>query len=146
MLSEPPDADPHVWWCGERRGEPGAYPIRRGSICERSSSLPPTELVLSPVTERGPRSRRGACFATDARARAGDPARLLPREWGMPLEPPTSDRLDALVWVRFGGNCDLDGSVEQHRATVIAHLGADRGRGDATGRGAGKTCVMHRHF
>ena len=34
MLSEPPDADPHVRWCGGRRGEPGAYPIdpalRRG--------------------------------------------------------------------------------------------------------------------
>jgi len=27
MLSEPPDADPHVRWCGGRRGEPGAYPI-----------------------------------------------------------------------------------------------------------------------
>jgi Group II intron, maturase-specific domain len=26
-LSEPPDADPHVRWCGGRRGEPGAYPI-----------------------------------------------------------------------------------------------------------------------
>src|SRR5450755_3665131 len=26
MLSEPPDADPHVRWCGGRRGEPGAYP------------------------------------------------------------------------------------------------------------------------
>src|SRR5579863_2974600 len=27
MLSEPPDADPHVRWCGGRRGKPGAYPI-----------------------------------------------------------------------------------------------------------------------
>ena len=27
MPSEPPDADPHVRWCGGRRGEPGAYPI-----------------------------------------------------------------------------------------------------------------------
>src|SRR5437016_3195663 len=27
MLSEPPDADPHVRWCGGRQGEPGAYPI-----------------------------------------------------------------------------------------------------------------------
>ncbi len=27
MPSEPPDADPHVRWCGRRRGEPGAYPI-----------------------------------------------------------------------------------------------------------------------
>ncbi len=27
MRSEPPDADPHVRWCGRRRGEPGAYPI-----------------------------------------------------------------------------------------------------------------------
>src|SRR5450755_5092373 len=30
MLSEPPDADPHVRWCGGRRGEPGAYPIVGG--------------------------------------------------------------------------------------------------------------------
>jgi hypothetical protein len=27
MQREPPDADPHVRWCGGRRGEPGAYPI-----------------------------------------------------------------------------------------------------------------------
>src|ERR1700687_6211362 len=27
MRREPPDADPHVRWCGRRRGEPGAYPI-----------------------------------------------------------------------------------------------------------------------
>jgi hypothetical protein len=27
LPSEPPDADPHVRWCGGRRGEPGAYPI-----------------------------------------------------------------------------------------------------------------------
>ena len=27
MPSEPPDADPHVRWCGGRQGEPGAYPI-----------------------------------------------------------------------------------------------------------------------
>src|SRR5262249_52871334 len=27
MRREPPDADPHVRWCGGRRGEPGAYPI-----------------------------------------------------------------------------------------------------------------------
>ena len=27
MLSEPPDADPHVRWCGGRPCEPGAYPI-----------------------------------------------------------------------------------------------------------------------
>jgi hypothetical protein len=27
MQREPPDADPHVRWCGRRRGEPGAYPI-----------------------------------------------------------------------------------------------------------------------
>ena len=27
MPSEPPDADPHVRWCGRRRGEPGPYPI-----------------------------------------------------------------------------------------------------------------------
>jgi len=27
MLSEPPDADPHVRWCGGRRGKPGAYPL-----------------------------------------------------------------------------------------------------------------------
>ena len=27
MLSEPPDADPHVRWCGRGRGEPGPYPI-----------------------------------------------------------------------------------------------------------------------
>ena len=32
MLSEPPDADPHVRWCGGRRGEPGAYPIAL-SLC-----------------------------------------------------------------------------------------------------------------
>jgi hypothetical protein len=25
--SEPPDADPHVRWCGRSRGEPGSYPI-----------------------------------------------------------------------------------------------------------------------
>ena len=31
MPSEPPDADPHVRWCGGRRGEPGAYPIDRRS-------------------------------------------------------------------------------------------------------------------
>ena len=24
---EPPDADPHVRWCGRGRGEPGTYPI-----------------------------------------------------------------------------------------------------------------------
>ena len=34
MLSEPPDADPHVRWCGGRRGEPGAYPIHRWSNLE----------------------------------------------------------------------------------------------------------------
>ena len=34
MLSEPPDADPHVRWCGGRRGEPGAYPIRCDSARE----------------------------------------------------------------------------------------------------------------
>jgi hypothetical protein len=28
MRREPPDADPHVRWCGRGRGEPGPYPIR----------------------------------------------------------------------------------------------------------------------
>jgi peptide-methionine (S)-S-oxide reductase len=27
MRCEPPDADPHVRWCGRGRGEPGPYPI-----------------------------------------------------------------------------------------------------------------------
>jgi hypothetical protein len=27
MLGEPPDADPHVRWCGRGRSEPGPYPI-----------------------------------------------------------------------------------------------------------------------
>ena len=38
MPSEPPDADPHVRWCGGRRGEPGAYPID----LERARSGPPS--------------------------------------------------------------------------------------------------------
>ncbi len=32
MPSEPPDADPHVRWCGGRQGEPGAYPIHSHQI------------------------------------------------------------------------------------------------------------------
>jgi RNA-directed DNA polymerase len=28
---EPPDADPHVRWCGRGRGEPGPYPIVQGA-------------------------------------------------------------------------------------------------------------------
>jgi hypothetical protein len=52
MLSEPPDADPHVRWCGGRRGEPGAYPIGCSSRVDRVAvtagdprivgSVPPT--------------------------------------------------------------------------------------------------------
>jgi hypothetical protein len=35
MLSEPPDADPHVRWCGGRQGEPGAYPIELETVAAR---------------------------------------------------------------------------------------------------------------
>jgi len=58
MLSEPPDADPHVRWCGGRRGEPGAYPITAGAFvrsCEtpardgqHSSATAPDTLLLLP--------------------------------------------------------------------------------------------------
>ena len=37
MLSEPPDADPHVRWCGGRQGEPGAYPIHNHGVCNALS-------------------------------------------------------------------------------------------------------------
>jgi len=37
MLNEPPDADPHVRWCGRGRGEPGPYPILSLSLCSRFS-------------------------------------------------------------------------------------------------------------
>jgi hypothetical protein len=33
--AKPPDADPHVRWCGQARGEPGAYPIDLGSRLTR---------------------------------------------------------------------------------------------------------------
>ena len=45
MLSEPPDADPHVRWCGGRQGEPGAYPITRGRGRAIGSGVPDPELV-----------------------------------------------------------------------------------------------------
>jgi hypothetical protein len=32
MRREPPDADPHVRWCGRGRGKPGPYPIERSGI------------------------------------------------------------------------------------------------------------------
>ena len=35
MLSEPPGADPHAGWCGGRRGELGAYPIRQPDLDRR---------------------------------------------------------------------------------------------------------------
>ncbi len=39
--SEPPDADPHVRWCGRRRGEPGAYPICQTlAVVSLRASLP----------------------------------------------------------------------------------------------------------
>ena len=48
MPSEPPDADPHVRWCGGRRGEPGAYPIDRrlGARSEHSPTSPATALSV----------------------------------------------------------------------------------------------------
>ena len=42
MLSEPPDADPHVRWCGRGRGEPGPYPIQSiglGIACKAISLI-----------------------------------------------------------------------------------------------------------
>jgi len=33
-LSEPPDADPHVRWCGRGQGKPGPYPILCGGLSE----------------------------------------------------------------------------------------------------------------
>jgi Group II intron, maturase-specific domain len=39
MPSEPPDADPHVRWCGGRRGEPGAYPIPTHDSGRASATL-----------------------------------------------------------------------------------------------------------
>jgi hypothetical protein len=59
MPSEPPDADPHVRWCGGRRGEPGAYPI--------NPPINPTPGVLGPWILRatallaGLDSPAGAC-------------------------------------------------------------------------------------
>jgi hypothetical protein len=39
MPSEPPDADPHVRWCGGRRGELGAYPITVWARTDRLEAL-----------------------------------------------------------------------------------------------------------
>ena len=47
MPSEPPGADPHAGWCGGRRGEPGAYPIRDGLIAA-SQQLAPEGVKLCP--------------------------------------------------------------------------------------------------
>jgi hypothetical protein len=51
---EPPDADPHVRWCGRRRGEPGAYPVS-GDIAARGPSpvagFTPTPAVSSTTSK-----------------------------------------------------------------------------------------------
>ena len=49
MPSEPPDADPHVRWCGGRRGELGAYPMGQALASEmlaQGASLQNTGQVL----------------------------------------------------------------------------------------------------
>ena len=50
MPSEPPDADPHVRWCGGRRGEPGAsYEL----ICGSSLRACCCGVALSRMSRRG---------------------------------------------------------------------------------------------
>src|SRR5450755_4177059 len=53
MPSEPPDADPHVRWCGGRRGEPGAYPIDHETPCVNPCSEVWLDAVSTPVAKSG---------------------------------------------------------------------------------------------
>ncbi len=43
MPSVPPDADPHVRWCGRRRGEPGADPIDHTVLVDMRARLRASE-------------------------------------------------------------------------------------------------------
>ena len=54
MPSEPPDADPHVRWCGGRRGEPGAYPIPGSSSTRGSPSAPGCQSARSSACSADP--------------------------------------------------------------------------------------------
>jgi hypothetical protein len=91
------------------------------------------ELLVRPRSGRplfGEALVREGCCGTWCRSpcRRGGVRRMLPRERGMPLEPPTSGRLHALVWVRSVATAPSMSPVEQHRATVIAHLGSIAGQ------------------
>src|SRR5205823_680400 len=52
MPSEPPDADPHVRWCGGRRGEPGAYPIECAQHDQQLGGASPLWRLMAPTTSQ----------------------------------------------------------------------------------------------
>jgi len=71
MPSEPPDADPHVRWCGGRRGEPGAYPMYARHD-QRLGGASPLWRLMAPTTSRGQLRRREAGWE-GSRRRSRDP-------------------------------------------------------------------------
>ncbi len=79
MLSEPPDADPHVRWCGRRRGKPGAYPIllRRTTRCRSTARAHDEWRVCRVCDARALRSLLGWTL----RARCSWPGGRLGCQW-----------------------------------------------------------------
>jgi hypothetical protein len=71
MPSEPPDADPHVRWCGGRRGEPGAYPMYARHD-QRLGGESPLWRLMAPTTSQGQLRRREAGWE-GSRRRNRDP-------------------------------------------------------------------------
>ena len=117
MPSEPPDADPHVRWCGGRRGEPGAYPIRG---CSRTAQAP-----SAGVRRTGPpRSARqvSPCSSTRSR-RTGRPHRPstqpVVREVSVAIGSTGRIRVNVATPMRCGG-CD------EEQATVAEGRSAGR--------------------
>jgi len=76
MPSEPPDADPHVRWCGGRRGEPGAYPMYARHD-QRLGGESPLWRLMAPTTSQGQLRRREAGWE-GSRRRNRDPRNTWP--------------------------------------------------------------------
>ena len=118
MPSEPPDADPHVRWCGGRRGEPGAYPIRSEAEWDLAGSAADVAAPVLTITSarllivsRHQQSAGERLVTASAAKRSPRTIAQLPTRAGM-------------CWCRSRVGPKRDGLFGRHR-TIAAWPGSD---------------------
>jgi hypothetical protein len=124
MPSEPPDADPHVRWCGGRRGELGAYPMC-AQHDQQLGGASPLWRLMTPTTSRGQLRRREAGWE-GSRRRNRDPRNT----WRVGSRSGSGG-------LRVGGGAVWASQLGMAKPVVIK--GPSRGRGGCARKVAGLT-------